>query len=312
MCNEANIAEETASVFQNALVVGNHDSITLYGIHAQNNLKDYARRITSILLKDTENSETVISELLREMERFEGVIRRPKVPFSLIRRRQKEVLAEYHCMLSYIEHVTLYLKLQQAQLTKEVKLFEHFSDAIASSALELKSCIEQGKDVLKNGTILASTSITPDDKIWYERLSKHVDDLSVSHTISLQSKAQIRILRENALRRLDQITGILSNAIPIWQSQMALVLGLDLSKAQQDIQNSLLAAGEKRITNIFTKRQRKGQTPQEWDADHILQINLSLKNVLDELAQMEVTDNSNRKTFITESYRLEGREKHAE
>lgn len=35
MCNEANLAEEVTNLFCGTLIVGNHDSITLYGIHAQ-------------------------------------------------------------------------------------------------------------------------------------------------------------------------------------------------------------------------------------------------------------------------------------
>lgn len=311
MCNGANIAEEATSLFQNALIVGNHDSITLYGIHSQNSLKDYARRIASILLKEAEHSDLVVPELLCKMERFEGVVNRPKTTFLTNRKRQKEVHKEYQSMLSYIEHVSLYFKLQQAQLIKEIKLLEHFSDAITSATQELESCIEQGKAILSNGSRYSVTDTTLEDRLWYDRLSQRIENLAVSRIISLQSLAQAKVLRENNIRHLDQIANILSNTLPIWQNQMALALGMDLLKARQDMHGSFLSAGKKHMTSFLSQRQHKGEISQMLEADYIFQINLSLRKVLDELVQTETTDNSCRKIFLMELYQPEERENHA-
>lgn len=311
MCDEEKIVEEVTNLFCGTLIVGNHDSITLYGIHTQNALKDYARRVASILLNEAEKSEPAISELLQEMERFEGAVNRPKVAFLRIKTHQKEVRKEYRSMLAYIERVSQYCKLQQTQLVKEVKLFDYFSKALTSTTQELESCIEQGKTILKSGAMSSNADIAPEDRLWYTRLSQRIEDLSVSHTISLQSQAQIKVLQENDLRHLDQLANILSNTLPAWQSQMALALGVDLLRRRQNMQASLLDAGEKHIVSFLAKKQHKGELSQNMDAEHILQINLSLKKVLDELVQTETVEDSHRKAFLTESYQSEGRDDHA-
>lgn len=307
MCDEANLAEEVTNLFCGTLIVGNHDSITLYGIHAQNSLKDYARRIASVLLNEAEKSESFVSELLQEMERFEGIVNRPKATFLGSKKRQREVRKGYYSMLSDIENVSQYCKLQQAQLIKEVKLFDYFSKALASTAKELESCIEHGKAVLKNGTVSLNTDITSEDRLWYARLSKRIEDLSISHTISLQSQAQIKVLKENDFRHLDQLASILSNTLPIWQSQIALALGAELLSVRKNMQSSLLNAGEKHIMRFYAGKHRKAELSQNMDAEHILQINLSLRNVLNELIQTEAVEDSYRRAFLTESDQSEGR-----
>ena len=54
MSDFSEIVNSTVDLFNNNLVVGNHDSITLFGIQPQNALKDYSKRVTNLMIKQTE------------------------------------------------------------------------------------------------------------------------------------------------------------------------------------------------------------------------------------------------------------------
>lgn len=60
--------------------------------------------------------------------------------------------------------MTLYCKLQQVQLIKEIKLLEKLSRTVSSCSSELERC---------NGG--------SDTENWYVRLEKRIEDLSVSY-----------------------------------------------------------------------------------------------------------------------------------
>lgn len=310
MCNYSSIANDTVKVFSGDLIFGDHDSITLFGIQAQNSLKDYSRRVTALLLKETENLDMAMSEVICEIERFEGKINRPIQPVLGKRRHQRDLIKEYSKILSYIDNMTLYFKLQQTQLIKEIKLLDRLAEAVVSSSQELEHCIETGKSILqdrktnqvpaRNLSSLENTEA--ENELWYERLTKRIEDLSISHTVSLQSQAQIRVLHDNDLLLLDRIASAISNTLPIWQNQMALMLGVDLLEARLDVQDKILDVSEKHIERSITKIKNRQRKSKSWDINHILQLNQSLKKELDEMAQLEVTDNQFRKEFLTTVY----------
>lgn len=313
MCNYSSIANDTVKVFSGDLIFGDHDSITLFGIHAQNSLKDYSRRVTALLLKETENLDMAMSEVICEIERFEDKINRPIQSVLGKRIHQRDLIKEYSKILSYIDNMTLYFKLQQTQLIKEIKLLDRLAEAVVSSSQELEHCIETGKSILRDRKTnqvparnLSSLENTEaENELWYERLTKRIEDLSISHTVSLQSQAQIRVLHDNDLLLLDRIASAISNTLPIWQNQMALMLGVDLLEARLDVQDKILDVSEKHIERSITKIKNGQRKSKSWDINHILQLNQSLKKALDEMAQLEVTDNELRKEFLTTVYRGE-------
>jgi len=77
LCDVSLDARNAKNIFGGSLVVGDHDTITLYGIHPQNSLKDYSRRVTALLLKDTAELDMAIADVLSEIEHFELRAKKP-------------------------------------------------------------------------------------------------------------------------------------------------------------------------------------------------------------------------------------------
>lgn len=294
---------EAVSLFNGTLIVGNHDTITLFGSQPQNSLKDYSRRLTTLLLKETEEIDMAISDVIKEIEQFEQKANKTKTSFLNKRYRHKAIQKEYYKVISYIENMTLFFKLQQAHLIKEIKLLEKLSDAISLCAKELEHCIDTGKSVLidrspsqkKSGCSPPDMTIGSDLEMWYSRLEKRIEDLSISHTISLQSKAQIELLYNNDLTLLDRIANAISNTLPIWQNQVAIMLGVELLEArltaQKKAESASFSSGHSHIKNGL-----KGVQPLA-NTEKFLELNQFLTTTLYEMSELEKNDLELREGF---------------
>lgn len=304
LCDVSLDARNAKNIFGGSLVVGDHDTITLYGIHPQNSLKDYSRRVTALLLKDTAELDMAIADVLSEIEHFELRAKKPAKSFWGKQLHHKEIQKEYAKILSYIDSMTVYFKLQQAQLLKEIKLLEKLSDTVASCAEELEQCIQIGKTTLmakdsstaniRTESLLTNT--TSDTNVWYERLEKRIDDLLITHTVSLQSQAQIKMLHDNNLVILDRIASTISNTFPIWQNQMAIMLGIDLMETRMNVQDQLVGVSNKYVEQTSKKARRKKSN--EIQVDKLLELNRSLSRALDEMARLEENNNVLRNEFL--------------
>jgi uncharacterized protein YaaN involved in tellurite resistance len=293
----SSVAKNAMNVFSDSLIVGNHDSITLFGIHPQNSMRDYSRKVVSMLLEESSDTDMAISDVIAEIQHFEMRSRSPIISFLRKIQYRKDIVKEYHKIVAYIDNMVLYFKLQQAQLTKEIKLLEKMSATISLCSTELEQCIEAGTDVLRSRPIhenINPARIQSDEDVWYDRLQRRIEDLKVSHTASLQTQAQIKLLRNNNFVMLDKIASAISNTFPIWQNQMALMLGLELLATKTNGQDSIIGTSNKPRKH-FSAYKDSGATV---DLEQILALNQSLGNVLTEMVQLEQNDLSLRKEFM--------------
>ena len=306
MSDLSSAAKNAMGVFGGSLIVGNHDSITLFGIHPQNSMREHSRKVAEMLLKESADIDMAIGEVIEEIRYFEMHSRNPVT--SLLRKLnyRKDIIKEYHKILAYIENMVLYFKLQQAQLTKEVKLLEKMSAAISLCSVELERYIGIGTDTLRNRLEHDGnnpTLINTDEDIWYDRLKRRIDDLKISHTVSLQTQAQINLLRNNDFVMLDKIAGVISNTFPIWQNQMALMLGLELLETRIEHQGSINGTNGKHSRSFDSQSLRNHQ--KTIDLQQILELNQSLGHVLTEMVQLEQNDETLRKEFIHVTHHIE-------
>ena len=299
-------AKNAMGVFGGSLIVGNHDSITLFGIHPQNSMREHSRKVAEMLLKESADIDMAIGEVIEEIRYFEMHSRNPVT--SLLRKLnyRKDIIKEYHKILAYIENMVLYFKLQQAQLTKEVKLLEKMSAAISLCSAELERYIGIGTDTLHNRPPYDGNNpalINTDEDIWYDRLKRRIDDLKVSQTVSLQTQAQINLLRNNDFVMLDKIAGVISNTFPIWQNQMALMLGLELLETSVEYQDSINGTNGKHSRYFASQSLKNNQ--KTIDLQQILELNQSLGHVLTEMVRLEQNDETLRKEFIHATHHIE-------
>lgn len=284
---------DAIGLFNNDLIVGNHDSITLFGAQSQAALQNYSKAVSKILLRSDDELESAIDDVLSEIERLEIRIAKKTPLFFEFGNRQKALTKEYHRIVTYIERVCLFFQMQQAQLLKEIKLLEKLSITVGESVTSLEHSIEIGERVLSNRNSMKKQfgnrnpfnlcDYEKDMDAWYFRLEHRMDDLRVSHTVALQNQAQIKFLYENNLVLIDRISAAIANTFPIWKNQMVIMLGIERLEKRLEDQDKVLRSSSSKT--------------QPLDIKSVAVLNEKLKAALQETISLEKNDMRIRQEF---------------
>ena len=273
---------------KNQLIVGNDDSILLFGCEAQKQLREFSKAISNQLVNSNGDLEYLIHDLLKEIDDFQVSIEKKAgiFPKSNVKKRER-LIKKYNDVLVYMDKMELALKLQEAQLIKDSKLFEELSRCIDEMLSSLQITISYGNDVVNQQP---KGQISDDIKAWYERLSKRIEDLGISHTVALQTKTQMNLMLENNARLIDKIMGAVSGTIPIWRNQITILLGIEKMNRNLEIQNRVAEITQKYMTKEkYVGRKKRGES-KELFVEKLINTNETLKKALDDLDSMEKKD----------------------
>lgn len=273
---------------KNQLIVGNDDSILLFGCEAQQQLREFSKAISNQLLNSNGDLEYLIHDLLKEIDDFQVSIEKKVGIFSGSNEKKRErLIKKYNDVLVYMDKMELALKLQEAQLIKDSKLFEELSRCIDETLSSLQTAISYGNDVVNQKP---KGPISDDIKEWYERLSKRLEDLGISHTVALQTKAQMKLMLGNDAQLIDKIIGAVSGTIPIWRNQITLLLGIEKMNRNLEIQTKVAEITQKYITKEKNIGRKKRVDYTELCVEKLMNTNETLKKALDDLDSIEKKD----------------------
>lgn len=273
---------------KNQLIVGNDDSILLFGCEAQQQLREFSKAISNQLLNSNGDLEYLIYDILNEIDDFQFSIEKKVGIFPVSNEKKRErLIKKYNDVLVYMDKMELALKLQEAQLIKDSKLFEELSRCIDETLSSLQTTISYGNDVVNQKP---KGPISDDIKEWYERLSKRIEDLGISHTAALQTKAHMKLMLGNNAQLIDKIMGTLSGTIPIWRNQITLLLGIEKMNRNLEIQTKVAEITQKYITKEKNIGRKKRVDSTELCVEKLMNTNETLKKALDDLDSMEKKD----------------------
>lgn len=270
---------------KNQLIVGNDDSILLFGCEAQQQLREFSKAISNQLLNSNGDLEYLIYDILNEIDDFQVLIEKKVGIFSGSNEKKRErLIKKYNDVLVYIDKMELALELQEAQLIKDSKLFEELSRCIDETLSSLQTAISYGNDVVNQKP---KGPISDDIKEWYERLSKRLEDLGISHTVALQTKAQMKLMLGNDAQLIDKIMGAVSGTIPIWRNQITFLLGIEKMNRNLEVQTKVAEITQKYITKEKNVGRKKRRESTGLCIEKLIQTNKTLKNALDDIDSVE-------------------------
>ena len=278
---------------QNELIVGNHDSLLLFGSDAQQSLREFSKSVSALLTNSCGDLEYLIHDILNEIDDFQESIKEKKsFPFFQSESvRREKLIKKYDAVLVCIDKMELALKLQEAQLIKDSKILEKLGELVVDSSKKLDEAITYGQYVLNS-----KPQCEPNEEIqnWYVRLSKRIEDLEISRTVSLQSQAQLKLMRENNVQLVDKILAAVSGTIPVWRNQVTLLLGIERMNRNLEIQNKVASITQGYLEKGGSVKKGRISREKEVDVDKIVAANVKLKKTLDELAAVENLDSKIR------------------
>ena len=278
----------TEMLSQNKLIVGNPDSILMFGCEEQQMLREFSKTISNQLLNCNGELEYLIHDILNEIDDFQRSVEKKQLVFvSSNEKKTENLIKKYNAILVYMDKMELALKLQEAQLIKDSKLYENLCQRIDDTVENLKAAISYGQDVMEQKTIEQATD---DINNWYERLSKRISDLEISYVATMQTKAQLKLMLENNTQLIDKILGAISGTISIWRNQITILLGIEKMNRNLEIQNKVTEITQKYISKEKTTIGIEHKNKRELSIEKLLNTNETLKKALDELDSVEKRD----------------------
>ncbi len=316
--------------FITKLDVTNPDHVLLFGADAQKKIADFSNTaLDAVKTQDTGEVGDMLVQLVTQLKGFESSTEEPKglrklfaKPIDQIQRMK----ASYEKVSVNVENIANSLENYQAQLMKDVAMFDRLYDQNSGYFHELTLYIIAGDKYLeqvrstqlkelqeaaeKSGDAMDAQKAN-DLAAQCDRLEKKLYDLKLTRQVSMQMAPQIRLLQNNDSLLVERIQSTLSNTLPLWKSQMVLALGLHHSeealKAQTavtDMTNDLLRKNAEKLkmgTIATAKEAERGII----DMETLVETNQSLIDTINEVMQIQRDGHQKRIEAEKTLYKME-------
>ena len=317
--------------FLEKLDVTNPDHVLLFGADAQKKIADFSdTALDAVKTQDTGEVGDMLVNLVGELQGFEADAEEPKglrKLFSNSESRITKMKARYTKVSGNVENIANSLESYQAQLLKDVAMFDRLYDQNSEYFRQLTLYIIAGDEKLARGRegelaelrrkAEASGDAMDAQKAndlaaQCDRFEKKLHDLKLTRQVSMQMAPQIRLLQNNDSLLVERIQSTLSNTLPLWKSQMVLALGLHNSqqalKAQTAVTNM---TNELLKKNAETLKMGTIETAKEAergiiDIETLIQTNQSLIDTINEVMNIQRDGHAKRIEAEKTLYRMEG------
>ena len=329
-------AERAAiETFISKLDVTNPDHVLLYGADAQKKIANFSdTALEAVRTQDTGDVGNMLINLVGELKTFEK--ESDDKPDTLLEKigsffnkpinQVEKMKASYAKVSVNVENIANQLENYQAQLLKDVAMFDRLYEENSSYFRELTLYIIAGDKYLekvrttdlaalkaaaeKSGDAMDAQKAN-DLSAQCERLEKKLHDLKLTRQVSMQMAPQIRLLQNNDSLLVERIQSTLSNTLPLWKSQMVLGLGLQHTeqalKAQTavtDMTNELLKKNAEKLKQgtIDTAREAERGII---DIETLIQTNQDLIDTINEVMTIQKEGHTKRIEAEKTLYKME-------
>ena len=317
--------------FLEKLDVTNPDHVLLFGADAQKKIADFSdTALEAVQTQDTGEVGDMLINLVSELKGFESDAEEPKGLRKLFAKAEDKVermKARYTKVSGNVENIANSLEDYQAQLLKDVAMFDRLYDQNSDYFRQLTLYIIAGEEKLQRvregelKELLAAAEKSGDAMdaqkandlaAQCDRFEKKLHDLKLTRQVSMQMAPQIRLLQNNDSLLVERIQSTLSNTLPLWKSQMVLALGLHNSqqalKAQTAVTNM---TNELLKKNAETLKMGTIETAKEAergiiDIETLIQTNQSLIDTINEVMNIQRDGHAKRIEAEKTLYRMEG------
>lgn len=324
-------AEKTAiEVFLKQLNISNPEHVLRYGADAQKRIADFSdTALEAVKAQETGEVGEMLINLVTELKGFESDSEEPKGLKKLFSKGESRITrmkARYDTVSVDVEKIADSLESYQAQLLKDVAMFDRLYDRNSEYFRQLTLYIIAGDKKLKEiregalKDLTAKAAATGDAMdaqhandlaAQCDRFEKKLYDLKLTRQVAIQTAPQIRLLQNNDSLLVERIQSTLSNTLPLWKNQMVLALGMHHSqqalKAQTavtDMTNELLRKNAEtlKIGTIETAREAERGII---DIETLIQTNQDLIDTINEVMTIQSEGHTKRIEAEKQLYTME-------
>ena len=299
--------------------VTNPDHVLLFGADAQKRIADFSQTaLDAVKTQDTGAVGNMLVNLVAELKGFKKDTEEPKGLSRLFSKAEDKIVrmqARYNKVSVNVENIASSLEGYQAQLLKDVAMFDRLYDQNSDYFHQLTLYIIAGDKKLEqvrntelkelqekaalSGDAMDAQKAN-DLAAQCDRFEKKLYDLKLTRQVSIQMAPQIRLLQNNDSLLVEWIQSTLSNTLPLWKSQMVLALGMHHSQqalqaqtAVTDMTNELLRKNAEAL-KIGTIQTAKEAERGIIDIETLVQTNQDLIDTINEVMTIQSEGHAKR------------------
>ena len=299
--------------------VTNPDHVLLFGADAQKRIADFSQTaLDAVKTQDTGAVGNMLVNLVAELKGFKKDTEEPKGLSRLFSKAEDKIVrmqARYNKVSVNVENIASSLEGYQAQLLKDVAMFDRLYDQNSDYFHQLTLYIIAGDKKLRqiretelkelmdkaaaSGDAMDAQKAN-DLAAQCDRFEKKLYDLKLTRQVAIQIAPQIRLLQNNDSLLVERIQSTLSNTLPLWKSQMVLALGMHHSqealKAQTavtDMTNELLKQNAQAL-KIGTIQTAKEAERGIIDIETLIQTNQDLIDTINDVMDIQAQGHAKR------------------
>ena len=299
--------------------ITNPDHVLLFGADAQKKIADFSQTaLDSVKTQDTGAVGNMLVDLVAELKGFQKDSEEPKGLARLFSKAEDKITrmqARYNKVSVNVENIASSLEGYQAQLLKDVSMFDRLYDQnndyfhqltlyIIAGDKKLREIRENDLQDLRAKAQASGDAMDAqkanDLAAQCDRFEKKLYDLKLTRQVAIQMAPQIRLLQNNDSLLVERIQSTLSNTLPLWKSQMVLALGMHHSqealKAQTavtDMTNELLRKNAETL-KIGTIQTAKEAERGIIDIETLIQTNQDLIDTINEVMDIQAQGHAKR------------------
>ena len=305
--------------FINKVDVTNPDHVLLFGADAQKRIADFSQTaLDAVKTQQTGAVGNMLVNLVAELKGFKKDTEEPKGLSRLFSKAEDKIVrmqARYNKVSVNVENIASSLEGYQAQLLKDVAMFDRLYDQNSDYFHQLTLYIIAGDKKLRqirenelkelmdkaaaSGDAMDAQKAN-DLAAQCDRFEKKLYDLKLTRQVAIQMAPQIRLLQNNDSLLVERIQSTLSNTLPLWKSQMVLALGMHHSqealKAQTavtDMTNELLKQNAQAL-KIGTIQTAKEAERGIIDIETLIQTNQDLIDTINDVMEIQSQGHAKR------------------
>ena len=316
--------------FINKVDVTNPDHVLLFGADAQKRIADFSQTaLDAVKTQETGAVGNMLVNLVAELKGFKKDTEEPKGLSRLFSKAEDKIVrmqARYNKVSVNVENIASSLEGYQAQLLKDVAMFDRLYDQNSDYFHQLTLYIIAGDKKLRqirenelkelmdkaaaSGDAMDAQKAN-DLAAQCDRFEKKLYDLKLTRQVAIQMAPQIRLLQNNDSLLVERIQSTLSNTLPLWKSQMVLALGMHHSQqalqaqtAVTNMTNELLKKNAEalKIGTIATAREAERGII---DIETLVQTNQDLIDTINEVVNIQSQGRAKRLEAEKTLYNME-------
>ncbi|WP_332650192.1 toxic anion resistance protein [Lysinibacillus sp. 54212] len=319
--------QKRAMKLAGSMNVGSYEDVLSFGLAAQSSLKSFtSKMLLHVQRKDTSQVGDILFQLMDHLEKVDpdALIEKEAGFFGRLFKKQhssiQEIMTHFNRLSKHIDRLGIQLAHSQQNLLMDYNMLDELFKLNEDYFNEINIYIAAGevkRQELQNEQLpvlneKAQASNDPmlhqqlqDLQMALEWLDRRIYDLEISREIAVQSAPQIRLIQQTNRMLIDKIQSSIMTTIPLWQSQISMLVSMNNQRRANLAQQRLLQASDElmkknaKMIKVTSQDKKGNRSIRHEEIDHFKQTQLRLLQDVEETLRVQAV--ANEKRLQTES-----------